>query len=384
MYSQPDSSREEEKFAVQPRMFVRPVVLCVSLLLAACGSSAVQPAASSPAAAKPVASASAKPAASAAAKPAVPAASGTTKMTIATVGGSPSIANIWVGMDQGIFARYGLTLELIDLTAPAGIAALFSNQVQMLIDAGAPIQGDVSGTKLAFLGATQSNYNQFVLMAKNNIGSIPDLKGKTVASSTPGAASDNVLVIMLKQGGLADPKTDMKWIYSQTSPAQAAALTSGQVDLAALTWPYYIGAKQSGFKVLGDSKDLKLPGASSTLAVSRSWVKDNPKLVDSFLKALIEATALTNSDRDKAVAAIANHLRKGDSLQDKTELEDGYERYRNTFPNPPYVTKEQVEEGMANTPNEEVKQHKAEDYIDNGPLDAIVQSGFTKQFVKTN
>jgi NitT/TauT family transport system substrate-binding protein len=304
-------------------------------------------------------------------------------MLIATVGGSPSITNIWVGMDQGIFTKYGLTLELSDMTAPVGTAALLSNQVQMLIDAGAPIQADPTGTKLTFLGATQSAYNQFVLMARSNINSIPELKGKTVASSTPGAASDNVLVIMLKAGGLADPKSDMQWIYSQTSPAQAAALTAGQVDLAALTWPYYIAAKQSGFKVLGDSKDIKLPGASSTLAVSRAWVKDNPKLVESFLKGLVEATALTNSDHDKAVAAIANHQRKGDSVQDKAELEDGYERYHNTFPNPPYVTKQQVQEGIDNSASDDVKKHKPEDYIDNGPLDALVQTGFAKQFVKS-
>lgn len=36
---------------------------------------------------------------------------------------------------------------------------------------------------------------------------------------------------------------------------------------------------------------------------------------------------------------------------------------------------------MANTPNPEVKQHKPEDYIDNGSLDAIVHSGFAKQFI---
>lgn len=304
-------------------------------------------------------------------------------MLIATVGGSPSIANIWVGMDQGLFAKYGVTLELQDMTAPVGIAALLSNQVQMLIDAGAPIQGDVSGSKLAFLGAVQTNYNQFVLMAKNSINSAADLKGKTVSSSTPGAASDNVLIIMLKQGGLPDPKNDMKWVYSGTSTAQAAALTSGSVDAAALAWPYYISAKQSGFKVLGDSKDLKIAGASSTLAVNRAWVKDNPKVVDAFLKGLIEATALTNGDHDKTVAAIANHLRNGDAAPDQTQVEDAYQRYGNTFPNPPYVTKDQVLEGMANTPNEEVKQHKPEDYIDNGPLDAIVASGFAKQFLKS-
>src|SRR5690242_9149342 len=117
--------------------------MACAALLAACGSAAApQPAASStalvsaaPASAKPAQAPQSTPpgsAASAAAKPAAsaaPAASGTTRMTIAVVGGSPSIANIWVGMDQGIFAKYGLTLELPDMTAPVGTAALLSNQI---------------------------------------------------------------------------------------------------------------------------------------------------------------------------------------------------------------------------------------------------------------
>jgi len=40
-----------------------------------------------------------------------------------------------------------------------------------------------------------------------------------------------------------------------------------------------------------------------------------------------------------------------------------------------------VAEAIADEPNPGVRQRKPEDYIDNGPLDAIVASGFAKPFV---
>ena len=49
---------------------------------------------------------------------------------------------------------------------------------------------------------------------------------------------------------------------------------------------------------------------------------------------------------------------------------------------PPYITTEAVQEAITDSPNPAVKQRKPEDYIDNAPLDAIVASGFTKQFAK--
>lgn len=90
---------------------------------------------------------------------------------------------------------------------------------------------------------------------------------------------------------------------------------------------------------------IQLPGVSSTLAVSRSWVKGNPRLVESFLKALIQSTALTNADHDKSVAAIANHLPRATRPRTRPSWRTATQRYRGTFPNPPYVTRDQVRVG---------------------------------------
>ncbi|HEY8695504.1 MAG TPA: hypothetical protein VIR57_22470, partial [Chloroflexota bacterium] len=175
-----------------------------------------------------------------------------------------------------------------------------------------------------------------------------------------------------------DPKNDVKWVYLGTPAAQWTALSNGQVDGGVNAWPYSFLARQAGFNKLADAKEMKIPGASNTLGVSRQWLKDNSKLADGLLRALTEGALVANSDKAKFIDAISKHA----EVTDQGELEDAWERFSGTYPAPPFITKEAVQEAINDEPNPAVRQRKPEDYIENGPLDAIVASGFTKQFAK--
>ena len=379
------------------------VLLGAVLSLAACGGSA-PPAASAPpasaatqasaasatgAAAKPAGSpsapASAKPAASAkpgaSAKPSalvVPkAAAGT--ITVAAVGGSPSFSPIWAGVDNGLFEKYGAPVQLITTTAPPAMAALLNGDVQVAVDGGAMVGADTAGTKLAFIAAQQNAFNQFTVEAKASIKSLPELKGHTVGAASPGSAATVAFETILKSAGL-DPKNDVKWAYLGTPAAQWAALEKGEIDAGIDAWPFNVLAREAGFIKLADGKEMKLAGASNTIGVSRAWVKANPKLVDGFLRALTEGAYIANTDKTKALASIKKHALVPQS--NDAVLNEGFDRFAGTFPVPPYITKEAVQEAITDSPNPAVKQRKPEDYIDNAPLDAIVASGFTKQFAK--
>src|SRR5581483_3770567 len=143
-------------------------VAVLSLVLSACGGAASAPssapASPSPASAKPAGStaasakpagstaASAKPAASASAKPAAsavasakPSASGAAgpqqssqpipsaaagTINLALVGGSPSAAPIYIGLEEHLFEKYNAPVQVIIMTAPAAMAALIAGEVQ--------------------------------------------------------------------------------------------------------------------------------------------------------------------------------------------------------------------------------------------------------------
>ena len=356
-----------------------PVFASLCLLLNGCGGSAVASPSSAPAASAANGTRPA-PASSASGSPAgvKPSAASTATITIGIVGGSPSFTPIYVGVDAGLFQKHGVTLKLVLMTGSVAMAALLSGSVQIGMDGGAMLQADPSGSKLAFIGALQNQFNQFVMVTNPSITAMAGLKGQTVAGATPGSAATVVEQLILKSAGL-DPTSDVKWIYAGTPAATWAALQSGQVQGAVQAWPYYLLAEKQGFHVLADAKKMKIAGTSLTLGVSRAWARDNPTLVEGFLKGLVEATALANTDRAKSEAAIARHLNK-DLTTDKTALDAAFDRMAGTFPQPPYITKEAVAEAIRDEANPAVHQHKPEDYLDNGPLDAIVASGFTKPF----
>jgi NitT/TauT family transport system substrate-binding protein len=393
----------------------------VCTLLAACGGAAAPasspaPAVSSPApasqsaAAKPAAStsasaapASAKPAASAAGASAKPAASGASAkpaaasgaagpavssqpipaakpgtINLALVGGSPSATPIYVGLENKIFDKYNVPVQLIITTAPVAMDTLIGGQVQIAMEGGSLVSADTTAQKLAFIAGVENGFNQFIAYSKPDIKSLADLKGKTLAVGTPASAASIVFELMVKSAGL-DPKKDVKWIYAGTPAAEWAALQQGQVDGATLVWPFDIQAQQAGFKVVGDGKQMKIAGASLTVGAQRDWLKNNGPLAQNFLKALTESSYLANTDKAKAEAAISKRL----NVTDQSQLDAAFERFAGTYAVPPYITNDAVQEAISDDPNPANKQHKPEDYIDNGPLDAVVASGFTKQFVKS-
>jgi ABC-type nitrate/sulfonate/bicarbonate transport system substrate-binding protein len=150
------------------------------------------------------------------------------------------------------------------------------------------------------------------------------------------------------------------------------------VDGATLVWPFDLQAKAAGFNVVGDGKEMKLAGASLTVGVNRDWAKANGPVLQNFMKAVTEADYLANTDKAKAEAAVSKRL----NVTDQTQLDAAFQRFAGTYPVPPYITKDAVEEAIRDDPNPANKQRKPEDFIDNSALDALVASGFTKQFEK--
>jgi len=296
---------------------------------------------------------------------------------VAWVGASPSFAPLWIGIEQGLFDKYGAPVQMVNTTAPPAMAGLLNGDVQIAIDGGAQIGADTSGQKLAFIAAQQNAFNQFAVYAKPDIKSVADLKGHTVGAATPGSAATVAFETILKNAGL-DPKTDVKWAYLGAPAAQYTALVNGNIDASISAFPYGVMAEKAGFAMIADAKNPPIPGASNVLGASRQWLSANAKLIQGFMQALTEGAYLANTDKAKFTAAVS----KWTKVNDPAQMEDAWNRFAGTYPVPPYITKEAVQEAINDEPNPAVKGHKPEDYIDNAPLDAVVASGFTKQFQK--
>ncbi len=295
----------------------------------------------------------------------------------AVVGGSPSFTAIWLGVDNGIFEKYGVRLTLQNMNGSVALQALLSGNIEIAADGQTMVQADPTGARLAFVGALQNEFAGFFVYARPQVRSFRDLKDQVVAGTTPAATATFAMSNALRKAGL-NPATDVRWTYVGTPASQLAALEKGLIAAAVLPWPFNFTADKEGLRKLADLKTWHLPAAATNLAVRREWAAQNQQSLVAFLKGLIEATALAKSDRAAVEKVIAKHLK----LTDKALLDASYDRFADVWPNPPYITLEAVAEAIRDVPSPEAKKHVPADFIDNAPLDAIVNSGFADQFIK--
>ena len=278
----------------------------------------------------------------------------------AVVGGSPSFTAIWLGVDTGIFEKYGVRVTLLKMTGSVALTALSSGDIEIAADGPTMVQADPTGTRLAFVAALQNEFAGFIVYARPELRSFQDLKGKVVAGTTPSATASLALRNALKREGL-NPATDVRWIYLNNPAGQLAALQKGLIAGAALTWPSNFEAEKSGLRKLADLKAWHLPAAATNLAVRREWAAGNRQSLVAFLKGLIEATAVAKTNKAAAQKVIAKSLR----LTDETLVEAAYERFADVWPNPPYITREAVAEAIRAVQSAAARKHAPADFIDN-------------------
>jgi NitT/TauT family transport system substrate-binding protein len=129
--------------------------------------------------------------------------------------------------------------------------------------------------KSIFFSARLPNY---FLMAKPNIKSVAELRGKQVAVSRFGGTTDLAARVALQSNGL-DPQKDVVLIMIGLGNTRNAALMAGSVDANIANPPDNSLLKQKGFRellFLGDAVEFPSNGFSTTerrLAENRDQVK---------------------------------------------------------------------------------------------------------------
>jgi NitT/TauT family transport system substrate-binding protein len=142
------------------------------------------------------------------------------------------------------------------------------------------------------------------IVAKKDIKSVADLKGRTVAYN-PGSVSDFYLNYVLQEAGLTI--ADVQAVSMKQDDA-GAALVAGKVD-AAVTWePWLSKAKEApDGQVLTDSS--KTPGLIVDVLIFRKDVIQSRKAeVQAMIKGWMQANEYYKTNKDDAVAIMAKSV----------------------------------------------------------------------------
>ena len=169
------------------------------------------------------------------------------------------------------------------------------------------------------------------LMARPEIKSAAELKGKSSAVTRLGSTTHFYLRSALKYAGL-NPEKDVTIL--QLGTEYAAALETGRIAAAALPFDLALPYLQRGWPVLLDLSKTDFVYPASCVVSSRAFVKQNPDTVERFLKAYIEAIHLMKKDHGAGERAYNKWLKPKDPLLAKKAVE----AYANLFKPIPRVT----------------------------------------------
>ena len=214
------------------------------------------------------------------------------------ISGWTGFAPITLAAQAGIFKRNGVEATIKKIPQQTRHLAIASGDIQCAATTVETwVVWNANGVATKQIFQLDKSYGADGMAVRNNIGSIKELKGKTIAASPPGTAPYFTLAWFLKKNGLT--VRDVTVVNLEPGPA-AQAFVAGQND-AAMTYEPYLStirnAPQSG-KIIATTLDY--PMIMDTFGCTPKFLDENPKAAKALADGYFEAIEMINKEQAKA------------------------------------------------------------------------------------
>ena len=242
---------------------------------------------------------------------------------IAYAGQNETVGPMWVGIEKGTFRKYGLDVRLVQLrTGSLSMATLSSGQVQYNYGSpGNALSAAVGGMKIQCVASPVQKIPR-ELVARKEIRTLEDLRGKTFGVQSIGGGFWLQTMIALDQLGIDPEKYDLKMRILGDTATVTQALGSGGVDATVIPYSFSEAAKRAGANVLADIGKLNFPYQGTTLCFLRESAASSPDQISRLLKGLVDAVVLIHDPSVKA--DIVEILRKAFRFPKAEDAEASY------------------------------------------------------------
>ena len=254
---------------------------------------------------------------------------------------SRSISSIlaFIADDKGFFKEESLEPQLILTRGTTAMAAAVAGDVEAIHIMGTAIRGIIQGLPLKVLAVNQK-VPLFWLVARPELKTFNDLRGKTMAVTTIGGSQQLAGFHMLRKGGL-DPTKEITSIVSGDVPAQLQAQISGPVHITVLSPPTVFVArdryKLNLLAAIGDEYVNFISG----LIVSDKAMKERSGIIKRALRALAKANRFFHANETASAEILAKQLNVSQSIAMET-----YRFSRPSFTRNGISTDKEVEEHL--------------------------------------
>jgi NitT/TauT family transport system substrate-binding protein len=232
------------------------------------------------------------------------------KFRVASGGFSTAIhAVAWAAYEKKIFQKYGLDGEYLALeSGTPAMQALLANELQIVFTTGAlAITANLQGADTTII-AGGINFIPNKLLVRPEVKRPEDLKGKRIAISRFGSASDYATQVALEKIGL-NPK-DVTIVQVGGNLTRFAALMNGTIHGTLLAEPLTtMGIRDHKMHSLIDLAESGVPFPQNCFIVRRSYLAANRAKIVNAMKAIIEGYFMVKNDKSLGLQLIKKYIR---------------------------------------------------------------------------
>jgi NitT/TauT family transport system substrate-binding protein len=211
-----------------------------------------------------------------------------------------------VAYAKSFFREEGIDAEIIRIATNVGLVAVTTKEIGYTTAVGAALRAGVKGLPIKIV--TYFNGRPLhVLVAKRELKSVADLRGKVIGFAGYGDSTEFMLRAMLSQAGMGLEK-DVQAFQVSGSGQRLQALLSGKLDAAIVPPPFNFEAESKGFVRLVAAADV-FETSVSGLALHNDNLRDKPAQVKKMLRALLKAQSFIRGNKADSVRIIANWLK---------------------------------------------------------------------------
>ena len=298
------------------------------------------------------------------------------RMSFAAISGA--VAPIWIAKDLGFFEQNGFEVDPVLIqSGPRSVSALLSGEMPIInTGANSSIAANLGGTKESVVVATFYNTLVFSIVGKPEIANVAGLKGKVLGITQLGSLSDFTARLVLAQAGLA-PQRDVTLLPTGDYNGMVVSLSKGLIDAGVISPPSTLKARNLGFREILDVGSTGIEYAGTSIATTRTLMKESSEIPRRVVKALVEAIHLFKTDK----AASIRVLGRWTKTQDREVLEELYRIYSGKYllraPAPSEKGVRSVLDSLADR-MPAAKTANPRDFFDDRFVRELVESGFVK------
>jgi len=252
-------------------------------------------------------------------------------LLIAYGGHNETMAPIWVGIEKGLFRKYGVDPRALQTrSGPIMMATLASGGVPLVWAApSSALNASVSGFKLTC--AAGNNRIPRELIVRKGIDSLEDLRGKSFGVQSIGGGFWLSTMGALEALKIDPEKYRLNMRVLGDTGTVTQALVTGNVDAMVVPYSYADMAKRAGARSLADVGTVNMVFQLTVMCAPKESPAINTETMVNLTKGIVDSLVFILDPANKR--DVAEVLRKNLRLNKDEDIEAAYKVARLQMPN---------------------------------------------------